>query len=190
MKKLSTYITQKTNGRTALVGLVIFLAFMAFVLPGQAEKAGEYSEGIGSPDQTFFYSASDLYEMADAYGEAGRAAYIRARWTFDVIFPIAYTFFLATSIAWFFKQAFPINSKWQMFNLFPVLGMLFDYLENTGASIVLGRFPQQTPVIAEITPLLSIVKWFFVNGSFVVLLAGILFALYRRIQKSSAQSDY
>ena len=179
MRNWSVLITKKSTGRLALTGLVIFLAFMAFVLPGQAEKAAEYSAGVGSPDQSFFYSASDLYEMAEGYGESGREAYIRARWTFDVIFPIVYTLFLTTSIAWVFKKAFAPGSQWHLLNLFPVLGMMFDYLENTGASIVLARFPQQTPVVADITPLLSLIKWFFVNGSFVVLLVGVVIAAFK-----------
>lgn len=189
MEKLSKYLYKISSGPVALASTAAFILFMAFVLPGQASIAAEYSGEAGSPDQSFFYSAADLYAMAEAYGPEGRAAYIRARVTFDVIFPIFYAVFLGTTISWAFARAFPAGSRLRLFNLFPILGLMFDYLENTGAVIVMARYPQLSPGIAGITPALSMIKWFFVNGSFVVLLWGILAAVWARRKKSAGRPE-
>jgi hypothetical protein len=112
--------------------------------------------------------------MAEAYGPDGRAAYIRARLTFDVVWPLAYGFFLTASIAWVNKQAFPSGSRWQWANLAPLLGVLLDYLENLSTALVMGRYPDPTPVVDALAPIFTLLKWTFVNGSFVLLLLGLV----------------
>ena len=42
------------------------------------------------------YSTSDLYEMAQSYGADGRGLYVKARFTFDLVWPLVYTLFLVT----------------------------------------------------------------------------------------------
>ena len=91
----------------------------------------------------FSIPASDLYQMAEAYGQQGRQAYIRARFTFDLVWPIAYGLFLTTAISWLLSKALPDGSRWHLLNIAPVLGMLFDYLENIGASTGDGPLPAE-----------------------------------------------
>lgn len=64
--------------------------------------------------------------MAEAYGESGRQAYIRARFTFDLVWPLVYTLFLATAISWVLGRAFALDSCWQRANLAPLLNAIFD----------------------------------------------------------------
>ena len=117
--------------------------------------------------------------MAEAYGEQGRKAYIRARFTFDAVWPLVYTLFLVTAISWVFGKAFAPGSLWQRVNLVPLLGMLFDFLENVSTSLVMARFPDQTPVLAGLAPVFTLVKWVLLGGSFVLLLVGIVAAIWR-----------
>jgi hypothetical protein len=83
----------------------------------------------------------DLYRMAEAYGEEGRRAYIRVRFTFDLIWPLVYLLFSATTTSWVFGKAFPPDSLWQRASLVPLLGTLFDYLENLSTSLVMLPLP-------------------------------------------------
>ena len=170
LNKLSYKLYQFSSGLVTLLGLLIFALFIGFVLPQQANRAEAVSQGAGSPDMSYFYSSTDLYTMAETYGAEGRAAYVHARFTFDLIFPITYLYFLATSISWVMMRAVPnTNSRWRLLNLFPVFGTLFDYLENISASAVMLNYPQHTPVVDMLAPVFTLAKWFFVNGSFVIL---------------------
>jgi len=180
MKTISNWTHKISSGWVTLAGLVIFLVFMSAVLPQQSTKAEETSGGAGSPDTSFIYSVDDLYKMADAYGEEGRKAYIQARIRFDILFPLVYTVFLCTSLSWITQRTFPQHSRWQYANLAPVLGMAFDLLENTATSLVMGRYPAQTPVIDWLAPVFTLVKWIFVSGSFVLLFTGIIIAILGR----------
>lgn len=186
MRKLSAWLYQISKGWVALFAVAIFFLFMFIVLPGQAARAEAYSGDAGSPDTSFFYRPEALYEMAEAYGEAGREAYVRARFTFDLIFPLVYGSFLTFTIGWFLGKALAEGSRWRLFNLTPVLGVIFDLLENSAASLVIGLYPQRLTAIAWLASVFTLVKWIFVYGSFVVLLAAIVVWLVKMFKRQPA----
>lgn len=179
LKKFSDWIRRVSTGWVALLALVLFLLFTALVLPGQAAKAEIDTGSARSPDTSFFYTAQDLYEMAEAYGEEGRRAYVRARFTFDLIWPLVYTVFLCTGISWIFQKAFAPDSPWQRANLAPLLGALFDYLENASTSVVMVRYPSPTALVDTLAAVFTLAKWVFVLGSFVLLLVGVIVGAVR-----------
>ncbi len=178
LKRISDFFYSISRGWAALIALAVFAVFIGVVLPDQARKAETYSADAGSPDTSFFYSPADLYRMADAYGAEGRSAYIRARLTFDVVWPLAYLFFLATSVSWALTRALPAGDRWRLLNLFPLAGVVFDYLENISAALVMGRYPDPTPFVDILTPVFTAAKWIFVNGSFVILVIGLFSAAW------------
>jgi hypothetical protein len=179
LKRLSSWLCHISTPWVALAALVVFLLFSILVLPRQSASADRVAGEVGSPDMSFYYSVDDLYRMAEAYGEQGRSAYVRARFTFDLIWPLVYTFFLVTAIGWVYGRAFPPDSRWQWANLAPVLGALFDYLENLSTSIVMLRYPSPTAVVDNLAPLFTMLKWIFVGGSFALLFVGIPAAVWR-----------
>lgn len=169
MKRLSNWLYSSSSVWTALAVLLVFLLFTAFVLPAQAQKAEAETGSSVSPDTSFIYTPRQLYEMADRYGEEGRKAYIQARFSFDLIFPLVYTAFLVVLISWLARAFIPAASPWRFINLVPILGMLFDFLENTSTSLVMARYPASSPLFASLAPGFTIIKWIFVLGSFLIL---------------------
>lgn len=183
LKRLSGRLYYISTGWVALAGLIIFLLFTAFILPTQAASANPISENVGSPDMSIFYTRGDLYKMADAYGEQGRAVYIRARFTFDFIWPLVYTLFLSTAVSWTYKRAFISESRWRWLNLVPILGMAFDYAENISTSLVMCRYPASTDILAALAPVFTAVKWLLVAGSFILLTIGIIAVIRQFFKK-------
>ncbi len=168
---LSAWLIKISKSWVMLLTLMIMLLFILFVLPGQSASAEENSGGSISPDTTFFYGPEDLIQAAQEYGEEGRQAYIQARWTFDLIFPLVYISFLVTGISWFYQQL-ENASKWIGFtNLLPLAAGLFDYLENIGASLVMGFYPTRIFGLAQVTSIFSGVKWLLVGTSFLAYFA-------------------
>ena len=84
ISKLSDGIIRKSTLLVTVSALVLFIVFMVTVLPSQSENAREQS-GESSPDMSFFFTVDELYEIAESYGEAGRDAYVKARFTFDLV---------------------------------------------------------------------------------------------------------
>lgn len=178
-RRLSDWLGRVANGWVALAATLVFVAFVALVLPRQAAASRAATGGVESPDTALIYAPSDLYRVAELYGPEGRAAYVRARWTFDVIWPLVYGAFLATAISWVFWRAAAPGSRWRLANLAPPLGVAFDFLENSATSLVIGRYPARTPGVDLLAPAFSAAKWLFVNGSFALLLGGALVAAWR-----------
>lgn len=182
MRRLSEWMNDAARGWVAILATAIFAAFMVLVLPRQAAQSEQVSGDAGSPDTSFWYTADELYQIAEEYGADGRAAYIRARWTFDLIYPLVYGFFLVSTVSWLFSYTFPPHSSWRRVNLIALFGVIFDYLENSATSLVMAYYPDPSPVIAALAPYLTLLKWFFVGASFTALFAGCGLALYRFVR--------
>jgi len=161
---LSSWLHKISRTWVALLGLAIFTSFLLWVLPAQASAADGVREGVGSPDMSFLYVPESLYRIAEAYGLEGRAAYIRERFTFDLVWPVVYTFFLATALSWIFSRAFQPDSGWQIANVLPVMAGGLDYLENLTASYVLWRYPVRAPIASWLAPLFTLGKWIAIGG--------------------------
>lgn len=183
LTKLSNWLLKISPGPLTLACLVLFLIFSALVLPDQAAKAEVYSGDIGSPDTSLYYTAGDLYRMAEAYSPQGRAAYVRARYTFDVVWPLVYLAFLATAISWLVKKAGLDWSTWGRLNLLPLAGVIFDFLENGSAAIVMARYPQPTVVLDHLAGVFTLLKWGFIAASFAVVIIMGVFFLWRLLLK-------
>ena len=183
MDRLSKWLYQVSSGWVTLGAVVIFILFTALVLPGQSDSSQSQGGDTSSPDLSIYYSAEQLYEMAEAYGGQGRADYIRVRFTFDLIWPLVYTFFLTTTISWLFKRSFTSQNPWQRINLLPLLGMTCDYLENISTSLVIYRYPAQTLIFDWLAGVFTTMKWLSIGVSFVVLVVGIIIAMWQWIRK-------
>jgi len=180
--RVSDWLGRVSTGRVALAALVLFLLFTALVLPQQASQAEQATGSAESPDTSLFYSPQALYRMAEAYGEEGRRAYVRARFTFDLVWPLVYMLFLVTATSWAFRQAFPPDSRWQRANLVPLLALLFDYLENASTSIVMLRYPAHTAVVDLLAPLFTLFKWGLLGAAFLLLALGVVVAAWQWVQ--------
>ena len=169
----SDWISKKSTSLVTVSMLMLFLVFTATILPIQSEQAKTQS-GDTSPDMSFFLTVKELYKIAESYGENGRIAYVRARFTFDLVWPIVYTVFLASGISWLYSRSFVKNPIVQRANLVPVIGMVLDYFENITASTVMLRYPERTPIVDTATVIVTPLKWVFVGGSFLVLFLGLI----------------
>lgn len=105
------------------------------------------------------------------------AAYVQARITFDVIWPLVYGAFLVTTLAWVWARATAAGSRWRVVALLPVLVVALDYAENVCAATVMARYPARTPVLAELAPIFTAGKWLTLSVSFLLLVVGVVVAL-------------
>lgn len=157
-----------------LLALAAFVVFLVLVLPQQAATTEAITGTDVSPDQSYWYSAAELYRMAEAYGAEGRSHYIRSRFTFDVAWPLAYGAFLQASLLLASARG-PLRRAPTVLLALPTLAVAFDFLENASASLVMARFPEPTPVVADVAGVFTFVKWNLLAGAFA--LAGLAGAL-------------
>ena len=181
--KLSATFRRFSNGWVTLLGLLVFVLFTITVLPAQSTQAEQSAGETNTPDLSFYYSAEQLYGMAEGYGTEGRSAYIRARFTFDLVWPLVYGFFLVTSLSWLAGKALQEGSRWELANLLPLAGVIFDYLENTSTSLVMQRYPVETWLAANLAGFFTLLKWLTIGASFVFLVLFCVGAVWRWLRK-------
>jgi hypothetical protein len=168
IKRLSESMQRISQGWMVLATLALMVVFITFVLPAQSQTAQQATGSNQSPDTSLGSSPDELYRMAEEYGETGRQAYIQARWTFDFIFPLVYTTFLACGISWFSGHFLTLKGIWKLANLLPLLGGLFDYLENGAASLLMGLYPHRLAGLPVFLIGANLMKWLLIGMSFLV----------------------
>lgn len=178
---ISNFFYRISTGWVVLASLMVFLLFIIFALPSQSSGGDQISGEPKIPDLSFYYSADDLYRIAQELGDTGRADYIYARFTFDLVWPLVYAAFLVTSISWIFGRRLSIQGTARFVNLVPFLGMVFDYLENISTSLVMLRFPSNTPLVASLAGLFTLSKWLLIAASFVLLVFGAVVTAWKWI---------
>jgi hypothetical protein len=189
LHRLSSWLSNISTGQVALISVLVFVLFTVLVLPSQAANSTSQASEAGSPDLSFYYSLTELYRMAESYGQAGREDYIRVRFTFDLIWPFVYGFFLVVSVSWLLKNTFPAESKWQRANLLPLAGVIFDYLENISTSLVMGRYPAQTPVVDWMAGIFTAFKWITIGGSFAILVGALVLAIWEKVTREGVPPE-
>jgi hypothetical protein len=108
-----------------------------------------------SIDTSFLYTRQTIYiVLLKVMGKQGRAFYIRQRFTFDLIWPIAYTQFILIASAYFYKKTKLLKASNLLYVSLIAAG--FDYLENIMTSTVLYRYPQTTPIIADMAGIMTL----------------------------------
>ena len=183
MKKLSAFFYRFSSGWITLAGVIVFLVFSVLTLPKQNAMTEFYSQGLGGPDTSLFYTGSQLLQMAEVYGEEGRAAFITARWGFDLAFPVIYTFFYITCISYCFKRGLNRQTGLPMLNLVPLLAFLFDLAENTATTVVMAAYPQHETWGQLLAPVFTPIKWVFVVGSGLLVFVGVILWLRALMRK-------
>jgi len=181
-KNISTWLLKISSTWLMIASLLLMAGFLILVLPAQAAVSFPESGSERSPDTTFYYTPEALYQMAEEYGAKGRQAYIQTRWTFDLVFPLVYTCFLAVGISWFVQRLNGWADAWKLTNLIPVLGGSFDLLENSAATLAMSSFPAKPQILLSAASLFTPIKWVLVGASFIPYFVFVLAWLIRQIQ--------
>ncbi|MHA6511537.1 hypothetical protein [Tessaracoccus sp. Z1128] len=185
--RVAAALARGVRGWMAIGAVVVFAVFTAMVLPAQAEAGAFYTVRYPAPDTSLWYSADDLYAAAEAWGPDGRAAYVHARVTFDVIWPLVYGAFLVTTLAWVWARGAAPESRWRGVALLPVVAVALDYAENICTATVMARYPARTPLLPDLAPFFTAGKWLALSASFMLLAIGVVIAIAARFRRRSSR---
>lgn len=150
--------------------IVHFALFMALVLPGQSAKASEGAPEGASFDTSLFYTPAQAFDRAAAHAPEARFAYIAARWSFDLAFPLVYGLFALAGWAFGLSRLGPwLATPWAGLNaarprlaLVALLGPAFDFAENIAATVIMASVPARPLGWGIAASLATPLKWLFV----------------------------
>jgi hypothetical protein len=165
-REMSTLLHLFSKPGVFVSGILVMALFLFIVLPQESAKAAGYTPEGASFDTSFYYSPKSVYPRIASYSDDGRSSYIRARWTFDLLFPLGYGFFCLTAAAF---GAARLNFRRQIVTivlLLPFLAVLFDLGENTVVSILMAAYPREIRLLPLLASAFTLLKWVFVSISF------------------------
>ncbi len=165
--------------------IVVFLLFLALVLPGQSAKAAEGTPGGSSFDTSLFYTPAQAFDRAAAHAPEARFAYIAARWSFDLAFPLVYGLFALAGWAFGLARLGPrLSAPRPRLALAALLGPAFDFAENAAATVVMASVPARPLGWGIALSIATPLKWLFVvvgiGGAVALPVAAGIRALVRR----------
>lgn len=185
MKDYAIKLVNILNKKQILIAAIsIFALFVFFALPYFSNLSEELTNSSESPDINLFYSAEYLYYVAQSYGEQGREAYIILKVTFDIVWPVIYLFFLVALFSAIISLKTNYN-KQAILILLPFLAVIFDFLENIFVSIVMYRYPVRTDFIAEMAPIMTLLKWISLFICFVLIFYLSFLNIFNKLKNSS-----
>ena len=157
VKRLATHVIDAASWpRVGLLGLAC-AGCMYFLMAAEA-RIKERSGGLGVPDLLHGFSADGLYALLEAYGDEGRAIYLRAELV-DLVYPLGYGFFFAFLVALAARRVLREGSPWRLLCLMPFAATCFDYLENTCFFTILLRWPARLDFVAQLASIFNLTKW-------------------------------
>jgi hypothetical protein len=163
-----TWIYTKASLRLVLIVLGVFIVFLGGVLPVVSYLSETVFGLEGSPDTEFRFDIGSYYAMRSQYGVAGRRIYIILRWTFDVVWPIVYTAFFMITTAYFAKKI--IRGRGIFLLIVPLAALVFDFLENSIATLFMIIYPSQVDSLVYALMTVSLIKWVMVGASFMIVI--------------------
>lgn len=184
--RLSDWLNRVATGRVVLAAMALFLLYIVLLLPSQSRIGDVDFMAVGYPDLSLWYLPADLYRMAEAYGAEGRAAYLRSRITFDIVWPLLYVAFLSTSLSWVYGRIPRGSRLWRRANLAPLVAGALDLIENICLAVVMLRYPARTPWLDLLAPVITLTKWLLISSSFLLLVTGVVMVCRQRWSGGSA----
>lgn len=133
---------------------------------------------ITSLDGRFSYTKMEVDKAFNDMEEDGRKINLFITGLIDMIYPIIYgTLFFLLLIK--LTSSFS-NGKIKLICFFPLLAVLFDYLENFGILKMLNEFPEITKTQVILNSTLTSSKWIFILITIVSILILIIYNLFNR----------
>ncbi|MBU4307321.1 MAG: hypothetical protein L6428_06580 [Candidatus Aminicenantes bacterium] len=184
LKKTQELLNKYSTGRNVLALFVITQIIYGFMLLYTIPNVMNHAKGMKLLDmQPTGYNAEYAKNLFDNLGASGREAYLFRQIPVDMIYPFLFAVTYSLLLTFLFKKSFNPKSKINGLSLIPIVGGLFDYLENVGIIIMLSLYPIFSESIANITNVFSVLKSIFITLFFVLLVVGIVGLIAKKVTK-------
>ncbi len=178
-QKLQKY----AQGRTILVLFVLTQLIYFGMLNITIPHVRDYADGMELLDlKPTGYAATYAHDLLDNLGEDGRHAYLTQQIPLDLVYPGLFAVTYALMLTWLIRYSFGAKSKLHYLAYVPIIGGLFDYLENVGIIVLLVRYPNFSNTVAHVTSAFSMGKSLFTTLFFIVLTISLGTALMKKFR--------
>ena len=179
---MTDLLVRYSNWKVILCAFLLLLVFSVVAFPTyqarMAEAAGEQVEPL---DMRSSYTIDEVVRDFEKLGAEGRAVYRIVVGRIDMIFPLLYGSFFILLLASLLKKVLPYRSTLILLSFFPLIGMLFDYLENIHILKLLDTFPTLNTETVALAERFTLLKHAFLLASVAMVVLLVLFLVFKRI---------
>ncbi|MVM40166.1 hypothetical protein GO730_25265 [Spirosoma sp. HMF3257] len=155
---LSSFFYRTASWKTLLLGIVLYIPFPAYLFKNlEAQMNALAGKKIGPIDLLVGYDPARISQMVADYGSEGRAIYAQGELTYDLAYPVIYTFLFCVILSLVFRNR--SYAPFQLVNIVPVGIWGFDLLENACIVYLLKSYPESSPSITSLCSVLTNAKW-------------------------------
>ena len=171
MQRMYTVLNKLSSLPALILAVLLFVSFIVYFLPMQKAATEIYARDAGSVGLSFCPLPETVYQWAEAYGPEGRSAFIRTWLTYDLFWPLAYTALFLIFINLSFRYVH--GEKSARLSVLPLAILLFDYLENTFAIIIMACYPERLEAAAWGLTVANGLKWTAMGAATVLFAYGL-----------------
>jgi hypothetical protein len=173
--KLSENIQRWAKGWLVLSSIAVFGLLITLPLGDPALISQSLDGQVG-------YTPEQAFSAISSYGNAGRTQMI---WIHlgDFVLIFLYAAVFCLSISWLFKRGFKLNSRMQSLNLVPLVGGLFDVMENIWILSMIFLYPTKSIIIGWLSTIFTTGKYIMGIPIISLLLIGLVKAAINRFKR-------
>lgn len=178
MKKFSDFAYARSSFLLCIF-LTILMVFYAWIVMGSQSECvtGELTEGISLLGLRFGYGYESALQLFNVLGSEALRCYAKLLRVWDNIFPFLYGSMYVAWLSILYKNVRFRNVRYKLINLFPLLPLLADLVENYFENALVSQFIQfhsLSPGDVWIASLITRFKWSLSVINYLVIIAGIV----------------
>ncbi|MGL1903003.1 MAG: hypothetical protein OCC49_12765 [Fibrobacterales bacterium] len=183
LTRLNNLVTNTlSKGVPLLISIVLAQAVYAIMMITTIPTLTSFAQGILILDmQPFGYSTDYIQQLFSTLQAVGRNYYLTVQLPLDMVYPALFALSNSALLLYLFRK---LSYKQFRFICFiPMLGGLFDYLENISIAHMLFYYPDFNPAFGVVASMFTIAKSFFTTGFFLVLIYFVIRLIIQRLTK-------
>lgn len=184
MKRLSRIVERISNWRNATLATIIMILYASLVMGGFSDCfAIDQSDLPSSLGLSMGYESKTVYAFFEQRSVAQNICYREFILIWDNLFSLIYCSMYLLWLGFLLR-----TSKWSVLNLFPLIPMILDWIENAIEISMVNQFLETStidPSIIAFGSTTSILKWSCSLINYGLILYGIIWIFYRRKEQAS-----
>lgn len=179
---LKEWVYQNVDGKKVLLMLIGTNLLYGYMLLISIPKVLTFSGSMKIPDlMPLGYDPEQILSLFGKLGEKGRNTYLFEQIPVDLFYPFFFGITYCLLIAYLLQKVQQLKAEPFYLCLIPLIGGLFDYLENFGIIHMLVDYPVISIAVIHTTAFFTVLKSLFSSISFIIIIVLLLIVGYRKL---------
>jgi hypothetical protein len=178
-------MNKTVNGKTVLSLFIITNVVYVYMLLVSIPKVISFAGGMKIPDMMpTGYEPEYILTLLEKLGDQGRHVYLYQQIPIDLCYPFLFGITYCMVIIYLLQKIQKLNGETISLCLLPLMGGIFDYMENFSIIHMLTTFPGISVTSIKISAFFTVFKSMLSSISFMVIIILLLMFVLRKLVKA------